>query len=57
MSLTDFFAMGGYGLYVWSSYGITVAALILNIILPVLKERKTMRELQGRLYNIKNSNQ
>ena len=55
MSLTDFLSMGGYGVYVWSSYGITLVALILNIVLPVLKERKTMRELQERLYNIKDS--
>ncbi|MDN3919144.1 heme exporter protein CcmD [Roseateles violae] len=26
-SLDDFLAMGGYGLYVWGSYGVTLAAL------------------------------
>jgi len=24
-SASDFFAMGGYGLYVWGSYGVTAA--------------------------------
>ena len=24
-SASDFFAMGGYGLYVWGAYGVTVA--------------------------------
>lgn len=54
MSLTDFFSMGGYAVYVWSSYGIALVALILNIALPVMKERKTMRELQTRLYSEEN---
>lgn len=52
MSLTDFFSMGGYGIYVWSSYGITLVALLLNIIIPVIKQRRTMQELQNRLYKI-----
>lgn len=42
--------MGGYGIYVWSSYGICFVALALNIILPRMKERKTVQELQKRLY-------
>jgi heme exporter protein D len=51
MSLTDFFAMGGYGVYVWSSYGIALVALVLNIVLPKMKEQKIMRELQKRLHS------
>ncbi len=43
--------MGGYGVYVWSSYGIALVALALNIALPIMKERKIMRELQKRLYS------
>lgn len=51
MSLTDFLSMGGYAKYVWSSYGICAVVLILNIILPLISERKTMRDLQKRLHN------
>lgn len=54
MSLTDFFSMGGYAIYVWSSYGICLVALILNIVLPMMKERKTIRDLQKRLYTEEN---
>lgn len=54
MSLTDFFSMGGYGNYVWSSYGISLFALALNIILPRMKERNTMHNLQKRLYSEEN---
>jgi heme exporter protein CcmD len=28
MNLTTFFAMGGYGAYIWSCYGLTAAVLI-----------------------------
>lgn len=34
----DFFAMGGYGLYVWGSYGVTLA--IMAIELAFLRRRK-----------------
>jgi heme exporter protein D len=34
MSLADFFAMGGYGFYVWGSYAVTVM-LVANEIVAV----------------------
>ena len=27
----EFFAMGGYGLYVWGSFGVTVLALVAEV--------------------------
>lgn len=27
----DFFAMGGYGFYVWGAYGVTALALVLEV--------------------------
>ena len=27
-SVSDFFAMGGYGLHVWGSYAVTLAAML-----------------------------
>jgi len=30
-SWSEFFAMGGYGVYVWGSYGVTFAAIALEI--------------------------
>ena len=29
-STSEFFAMGGYGLYVWGSFGVTAAALLID---------------------------
>jgi len=40
--LSEFLAMGGYGLYVWGSYGVTVALLGLEVIL--LMKRTQQRE-------------
>jgi heme exporter protein D len=42
MSLGDFLAMGGYGLYVWGSY-VAAAALLSVEIVAVLARRKAAR--------------
>jgi heme exporter protein D len=47
-SASEFFAMGGYGLYVWGSY---VVAAVLMLAEPLLAQRhhgRAMRELQLR---------
>ena len=42
-SAADFFAMGGYGLYVWGSYG---AALLLMTIEPLLTRWRLQQALR-----------
>lgn len=42
-SAADFFAMGGYGLYVWGSYG---AALVLMTIEPLLARHRLRAALR-----------
>ena len=44
MSLAEFFAMGGYGFYVWTSYGLTLIVLVSNIIIPVMERRQFFRQ-------------
>jgi heme exporter protein D len=39
--MSEFFAMGGYALYVWGSYGVTFALLALEIILVLKRKRET----------------
>ncbi len=39
-NLADFIAMGGHGVFVWSCYGIVIAALIINIFQPIQAARK-----------------
>jgi heme exporter protein D len=43
-SASDFFAMGGYGLYVWGSFGVT-AAVIAAEIWSVVARRKAIGNL------------
>jgi heme exporter protein D len=38
-SMGEFFAMGGYGLYVWGSYGATFALITLELVSLVLRRR------------------
>ena len=47
MDLAEFFAMGGYGGYVWGSYGIAALVLILNIVLPLRGRRAVLRRAQA----------
>ena len=43
--MSDLFAMGGYGFYVWSSYALFVAILAWDFLAPRLRERATLRRL------------
>ena len=41
MSVAEFFHMGGYGFYVWGSYGVTALFMIGEIII-VLRNKRTV---------------
>jgi heme exporter protein D len=41
-SVTDFFAMGGYGFFVWLSYGVSAASVILYV-LYVKHQKKSIQ--------------
>ena len=47
--MSDFLAMGGYGIYVWSSYIVFFVVLIADALAPLWQRSKTLLELQGRL--------
>ena len=44
-SLDAFFAMGGYGFYVWGSYAVTAAGLAIEVVLLSARRRRTLRML------------
>jgi heme exporter protein D len=48
-SFADFLAMGKHGLYVWTSYGISLAVLALNVALPILARRRYLQDEARRL--------
>jgi heme exporter protein D len=39
-SASEFFAMGGYGLYVWGSYAVTLACMLAEPALARLRHRR-----------------
>ena len=45
-SWSEFFAMGGYAFFVWTSYGITFAVIVLNIVMPVLHRKKVINRVK-----------
>jgi heme exporter protein D len=44
----DFFAMGGYALYVWGSYGVTFILIALEGVLLALRRRAILQHLGAR---------
>jgi heme exporter protein D len=45
-SAADFFAMGGYALYVWGSFGVCAVALALEPILVGRRQKNVVRNLR-----------
>ncbi|GAB6389730.1 heme exporter protein CcmD [Stutzerimonas marianensis] len=48
-SFSEFIAMGNHGLYVWSSYGISLAVLIFNVAMPLLARRRYLQDEARRM--------
>ncbi|GLS89434.1 heme exporter protein D [Psychromonas marina] len=48
-SISDFIAMGGYGFYVWLSYGLTFLALIILVVNSIAKKNKILKNVEQRL--------
>ena len=38
--MSEFFAMGGYGFYVWGAYGVSFALLVLEVFLLMKRKRE-----------------
>jgi heme exporter protein D len=46
MTMSEFFFMGGYGFYVWASFGMTTLLIALEVIYVKYQRRSTLRRLQ-----------
>lgn len=44
--MSEFWAMGGYGAYVWSAYGVTALLLLLMLVWSVMGARARETELE-----------
>jgi heme exporter protein D len=47
--MADFFAMHGYGLYVWTAYIVFFVVLLADAIGPLRQRRRTLTQLRGRI--------
>ena len=45
MSLEQFFSMGGYALYVWTSYGVALVVLLVNLVLPMRRKAEVREDI------------
>jgi heme exporter protein D len=43
-SASDFFAMGGYGLYVWGSYGVAALLMAVEPVLAAHRHRQALND-------------
>lgn len=55
MNWAEFFAMGDYGFYVWTSYALAAAVLVLNVVLP-LRQSRTVRTRLKEYYRLQRQN-
>ena len=46
-SAGEFFAMGGYAAFVWVSFGVTAACIVVEIIVLKARHRAAVRALPG----------
>ena len=47
-SFSDFIAMGGYGFYVWLSYGVTALLLIALLLSSLAKDKRVKQQILAR---------
>lgn len=45
MTVTEFFHMGGYGLYVWGSFGVSALLMILEPVLLRSRRKATLQRI------------
>lgn len=43
--MSEFFAMGGRGFYVWMSYGVTALFMIVEVIAVMRSKKTTLKQL------------
>ena len=47
--MAEFFAMGGYGAYIWVSYAVFLIVLAIDAIAPRLGRKRVLAEIRGKL--------
>ncbi|MGD8908978.1 MAG: heme exporter protein CcmD [Chromatiales bacterium] len=47
--MSEFFAMGGYAVYVWPSFLLAAIVLIANIVTPLQQRKRVFKEIARKL--------
>lgn len=45
--MNEFFNMGGYAVFVWSSFGISFLVLLLNVVFPLMHRKQLLRDVRS----------
>jgi heme exporter protein D len=45
-SWSDFFHMGGYAVYVWTSYGLALLLVVANIVSPIIERKRVIARVK-----------
>jgi len=46
MNWSEFFHMGGYAFFVWTSYALTLVIVVANIVSPVMQRKKIIARIK-----------
>jgi len=46
MNWSEFFHMGGYAFFVWTSYGLTLIVVVANIVSPIMQRKKVISRIK-----------
>ncbi len=46
MNWSEFFHMGGYAFFVWTSYALTLIVVVANIVSPIIQRRKIIARVK-----------
>ena len=53
-TMSEFINMGGYAIFVWSSFGISLLVLLLNVILPAMRRKQLLRDVRSHIKRNRN---
>lgn len=45
-SWSEFFHMGGYAVFVWSSYGLALLMVVVNIVSPMIERKRVIARVK-----------
>jgi heme exporter protein D len=46
MNWSEFFHMGGYAFFVWTSYALTLVIVVANIVSPIMHRKKIIARIK-----------